>query len=89
MDEAELQQTASELALRLAAGHVRGVWEERIPLSLHTTLTLGCVTALLPAARSRPLSDGFSISDLQVDMSPLNIMIQHNSSKLLRQMSKL
>lgn len=66
VDEAELQYTASEVALKLAAGHVRGVWEERLPLSLHTTLTLGCVTALLPAARSRPLSEGFSISDLQV-----------------------
>ncbi len=65
MDEADFQQKASQVALSLTAGHVRGVWEERLPLSLHTTLTLGCVTALLPAARMRPISEGFALPELQ------------------------
>lgn len=65
MDDAEFQQKTSEVAISLTAGHVRGVWEERLPLSLHTTLSVGCVTALTPAARSRPISEGFTLAELQ------------------------
>lgn len=66
MDDADFQRNASEVALSLTAAHVRGVWEERLPLSLHSALTLGCVTALQPAAKTRPIAEGFSLSDLQV-----------------------
>ena len=65
MDEAEYQESATELSLTLAASHVKGVWEERLPLGLHAALSVGCVTALLPRARGRPLAEGFSLSDLQ------------------------
>lgn len=65
MDEAEYQEASAELSLTLAASHVKGVWEERLPLALHTALVVGCVTALLPRARGRALTEGFSLSDLQ------------------------
>lgn len=70
MDEEEFQRGASDVALALTAGHVQSVWEERLPLSLHTTLTLGCVTTLVPSARTRPFAEGFDLSDLQASSSP-------------------
>lgn len=38
---------ASDLAVQLAAGHVQGVYEERLPLALHAALQLGWVIAWL------------------------------------------
>jgi hypothetical protein len=72
MDEADYQDSAAEISLTLAASHVKGVWEERLPLALHTTLVVGCVTTLLPRARGRPLTEGFSLSDLQESPSGLH-----------------
>jgi len=71
MDERDYQDSAAEISLTLAASHVKGVWEERLPLALHTALVVGCVTALLPRARGRPLTEGFSLSDLQASSNGL------------------
>lgn len=45
---------------------VQDVWEERMPLQLDAALAVGCVAAVAPEARLRPLSEGFALTDLQV-----------------------
>ncbi len=64
--EDEFRRREAEVAYALSQPHVRDVWEERMPLALDAALALGCVAAVAPAVRSRPLSDGFDLTDLQV-----------------------
>lgn len=66
MPDAEYREQASELAIALSEPHVKGVFEERLPLELHAALHLGCVTAVAPDSRSKSLQDGFELADLQV-----------------------
>ena len=77
MDDGEFRSSAAEVALSLARGHVKGVHEERLPLQLQALLTAGCVTSLVPAARSRAISEGFTLTDLQVSF-------RRNSYHLMR-----
>ena len=65
--EDEFRRREAEVAFELSQPHVRDVWEERMPLALDAALAVGCVAAVAPAVRSRPLSDGFDITDLQVE----------------------
>lgn len=69
--EEAFQRDAAAISTQLAQPHVRDVWEERLPLALEAALSLGCVAAVSPAARSRPLAEGFDLVDLQVCGLPL------------------
>lgn len=66
MPDAEYREQANELAIALSEPHVKGVFEERLPLDLHAAIQLGCVTAVLPECRSKSMQDGFDLTDLQV-----------------------
>lgn len=66
MPDAEYREQANELAIALSEPHVKGVFEERLPLELHAALHLGCVTAVTPDSRSKSMQDGFELADLQV-----------------------
>lgn len=66
MPDAEFRQRANELAIALTEPHVKGVFEEKLPLHLHAALQLGCVAAVAPEARSKSLQEGFDLADLQV-----------------------
>ncbi len=66
MAEDEFRRRDAEIAVALSQPHVRDVWEERLPLALDAALSVGCVASVAPAVRSRPLSDGFDLTDLQV-----------------------
>ena len=66
MPDAEYREQASELTIALSEPHVKGVFEDRLPLELHAALHLGCVTAVAPDSRTKSLQDGFELADLQV-----------------------
>lgn len=66
MAEEEFRRREAEVSFVLSQPHVRDVWEERLPLELDAALSLGACAAVAPAARSRPLSNGFDVADLQV-----------------------
>ncbi|DBA81285.1 TPA: hypothetical protein ACH3X2_006902 [Trebouxia sp. C0005] len=66
MPDAEYREQANELAIALSEPHVKGVFEERLPLDLHAALQLGCVTAVIPESRSKSMQDGFDLTDLQM-----------------------
>ncbi len=70
MPDAEYREQANELAIALSEPHVKGVFEERLPLDLHAALQLGCVTAVIPESRSKSMQDGFDLTDLQVHFAP-------------------
>ena len=70
MPDAEYREQANELAIALSEPHVKGVFEERLPLDLHAALQLGCVTAVIPESRSKSMQDGFDLTDLQVYIAP-------------------
>lgn len=70
MNENEFHKASTEVALTLAASHIQGTWEERLPLMFDAALTIGCVTELTSSARKRPLSEGFSLTDLKVVSVP-------------------
>ena len=74
MPDADYRQQANELAIALSEPHVKGVFEERLPLDLHAALHLGCVTAVIPESRSKSMQDGFELSDLQVAFTTPDIM---------------
>lgn len=65
MPDAEFRQRANELAIALTEPHVKGVFEEKLPLALHAVLQLGCVAAVAPEARAKSLQEGFDLTDLQ------------------------
>ena len=73
MPDAEYRQQANELAIALSEPHVKGVFEERLPLELHAALQLGCVTAMAPDSRSKSMQDGFDLTDLQVIVAMLDV----------------
>ena len=66
MPDSEYREQANELAIALSEPHVKGVFEERLPLDLHAAIQLGCVTAVTPQSRSKCMQDGFDLTDLQV-----------------------
>lgn len=74
MPDADYRQQANELAIALSEPHVKGVFEERLPLDLHAALHLGCVTAVIPESRSKSMQDGFELSDLQVAFTSPDVM---------------
>ena len=73
MAEEALQREAVQVSLTLAQPHVRGCWEERLPLGLEAALRAGAVAELAPAARACRLADGFEITDLQARL-PLTLI---------------
>lgn len=68
LPEAEYREGAPELSAALSAEHVRGVYEERMPLDMHAALTLGCCVTVVPASRSKALGSEFQLSDFQVSL---------------------
>ena len=66
MSEEAYQDETAEVSLKLSQPHVRDVWEERMPLALEAALSVGCVASVAPAVRSRPLSEGYELIELQV-----------------------
>ena len=66
MSEEAYQSETAEVSLKLSQPHVRDVWEERMPLALEAALSVGCVATVAPAVRSRPLSEGYDLIELQV-----------------------
>ena len=66
MSEEAYQDETAEVSLKLSQPHVRDVWEERMPLALEAALSVGCVASVAPAVRSRPLSEGYELVELQV-----------------------
>ena len=72
MPDEEYREQANELAIALSEPHVKGVFEERLPLELHAALQLGCVTAVIPESRSKSMQDGFHLTDLQVESQALH-----------------
>ena len=66
MSEEEYQGKSAEVSLKLSQPHVRDVWEERMPLALEAALSAGCVASVAPAVRSRPMSEGYDLIELQV-----------------------
>ena len=74
MPDADYRQQANELAIALSEPHVKGVFEERLPLDMHAALHLGCVTAVIAESRSKSMQDGFELSDLQVAFTSPDIM---------------
>ena len=66
MSEEAYQEETAAVSLKLAQPHVRDVWEERMPLALEAALAVGCVASVAPAVRSRPLSEGYELTELQV-----------------------
>ncbi|CAG9465602.1 unnamed protein product [Pedinophyceae sp. YPF-701] len=69
LPEFEFRQGASTLALELAAPHVHGVYESRMPLQFRAAMDLGCIAAVAPHATDRPLNAVFEIGDLLVQSS--------------------
>ena len=66
MEDAAFSQQANQLELQLAAPHIKGVFEERLPLQWQAALQLGCVVTVAPDSRDRALSEGFAVSELLV-----------------------
>ena len=66
LEEAEYQRQSSQLTLLFAETHVKGVFEERLPLAVHAGMMLGCVASVVPAARTKTIAPGFDLADLQV-----------------------
>ena len=66
MEDAVFSQQANQLELQLAAPHIKGVFEERLPLQWQAALQLGCVVTVAPDSRDRALSEGFVVSELLV-----------------------
>ena len=73
MEDAAFSQQANQLELQLTAPHIKGVFEERLPLQWQAALQLGCVVTVAPDSRDRALSEGFAVSELLV--SPLDLAI--------------
>eukprot|EP00878_Enallax_costatus_P032361 GHUV01035561.1.p1 GENE.GHUV01035561.1~~GHUV01035561.1.p1 ORF type:complete len:215 (+),score=72.36 GHUV01035561.1:151-795(+) len=46
-------------------GGARAVYQGQLPLQLMASLDLGCVAAVTPTARDRPIGEGFALSELQ------------------------
>ncbi|KAK9830879.1 hypothetical protein WJX81_001263 [Elliptochloris bilobata] len=66
MEDAEFRRRAPEVALALAAPHVRDVFEERLPLAVDAALAMGCCAAVGVGARTRPLAEGFDRAELEM-----------------------
>lgn len=66
MSEADYRAQAPALAAQLSGPHVRGVYEERMPLALEAALQLGCVVGVAPAMRRKALGATWQLEDLQV-----------------------
>ncbi len=78
LPDIEYRQQANELAIALSEPHVKGVFEERLPLDLHAALQLGCVTAVKPESRSKSMQDGFELTDLHVHLHTLSHSFIHS-----------
>ncbi|GBF92637.1 hypothetical protein Rsub_05251 [Raphidocelis subcapitata] len=63
--EPDWQARHARLALQLLSAGASGVYEGQMPLRLQAALQLGCVATVAPAARGRPLGDGFDLEELQ------------------------
>ena len=66
MPEADWQANINQLSLQLLAAGARGVYESQLPLAEAAALSLGCVVTVAPAARKRPLGEGFDLHELQM-----------------------
>jgi hypothetical protein len=84
MPELEWQQQVSRLGLQLMAAGTRAAYQGQLPLQLTASLDLGCVAAVCPAARNRPLGQGFELRELKVwsfSCSPLPDQVEHTPSR--------
>ena len=81
MEDAAFSQQANQLELQLAAPHIKGVFEERLPLQWQAALQLGCVVTVAPDSRDRALSDGFVVSELLVSPCALAMPMNTDTSK--------
>lgn len=73
MSDDVYMRAAPELALKMCAQHVSGVYEARLPLAHVAALQLGCVMNVAKHAQRRPLGEGFAVSDLQAHAKTLTI----------------
>ncbi len=66
LPEPQYRAHAHALAAALSGPHCRGVWEDRLPVTLPALLTLGCCAEVAPAARGRPLGGLWTLDQLKV-----------------------
>ena len=66
MAEGEFRDQAPQLCAQLSGPHVRGVYEERLPLALEAVLQLGCCVGVAQQARRKALGATWQLQDLQV-----------------------
>lgn len=66
VDEEQFKLAGRKLAAHLADPEVEGVYETKMPLSLHALLQLGCVCKVDSKARNRTIRDGWSLNDLHM-----------------------
>ena len=52
--------------VQIGGQHIKGVYEDQMPLDFAAVLALGCVATVCTSARSRPLAEGFQLHELQV-----------------------
>lgn len=65
MDEAFFKDYLPHLESLITLPQVRGVYENRIPLSWNASITIGCVACIDPVANFRSLGDVFNLADFQ------------------------
>jgi DNA polymerase epsilon subunit 1 len=67
--ETEMAESAQEMAAQMAARAVEGVYESQVPLHFQALLKAGCVVQVAPHARTRQLSEGFTLDELEFKTS--------------------
>ncbi|GLC51172.1 hypothetical protein PLESTB_000473800 [Pleodorina starrii] len=60
------RSAATRLAAALSAGHVRGVYEDRLPVALPAVLALGCCVSVAQEARGRPIGGTWRLQDFKM-----------------------
>ena len=60
LDEAQAGQ------VQVGGQHIKGIYEDQLPLDFHAVLALGCVAAVSASARGKPMGEGFRLHELQV-----------------------
>ncbi|KAK3232982.1 hypothetical protein CYMTET_56694, partial [Cymbomonas tetramitiformis] len=80
--EEDMVSGSQEMALQMASTDVEGVYESRCPLLLQLLVDVGCCLKVAKHAQKRPLSEGFSVAELEMKTTTecpyLEIHPQHN-----------
>ncbi|GLI69097.1 hypothetical protein VaNZ11_013643, partial [Volvox africanus] len=66
LPEHQYRAAATRLAAALSASHVRGVYEDRLPVALPAVLSVGCVVSVAPEARGRPIGGHWRLQDFKM-----------------------